>query len=370
MEKIGIICEYNPLHNGHIYHIKKIKEMYPNSLLILALNGYFLERGEVSILTKEEKTNLALLYGVDIVLELPTLFGTQSADIFASTAVTILHHFRVDKLVFGSELHNIQVLNEIVDYILEDTYQEKVRALLDKGLNYPTALSKAIPHHVNFNHPNDLLAISYIKAIKQNRYSITPISIKRTSDYHDLTSNEQIISASNIRNKLFLHEDIKSFLPKESLDAIIPFDQTLFFKLLKTKILSTPHLENFLTVDEGIESRLVSGMIESEDFATFMQKVKTKRYTYNKINRMCIHILLGIQKSENIKELSYIRILGFTRRGKEYIHSIKKDFSISTQVDKTSIQYKTEIKAALIYDLLHNTHTYDFEIKNKPIFKV
>lgn len=369
MEKIGIICEYNPLHNGHLYHIEKIKEMYPNSILILVLNGYFLERGEISLLTKEDKVRLSLSYGIDVILELPVLFGTQSADVFASNAVTILQHFGVEKLIFGSELNDIKTLEKVVDAILDTTYQEKVKELLEKGLNYPTALAKAIPSDINFNNPNDLLAISYIKAIKQNEYPITPISIKRTSNYHDLESKETIISASNIRNKFFHQEEIDAFLPKESLAAMLPFSHTLFFKLLKTKILTTPHLEKFLTVDEGIESRLVLAMRESKDMDTFIEKVKTKRYTYNKIHRMCIHILLGIQKCENTHELSYIKILGFTNRGKEYLNSIKKDLMISTQVDKNSIQYKTEIKASLLYDILQDTHTYDFEIKNKPIYK-
>ena len=110
MDIIGIIAEFNPFHNGHVYFIKRIKELYPNSILILCLNGYFLERGEISIESKEEKTRLALKYGVDIVVELPCLYGTNSADIFGNTSLKILNELHINKLVFGSESNDIERL--------------------------------------------------------------------------------------------------------------------------------------------------------------------------------------------------------------------------------------------------------------------
>lgn len=369
MEIIGLICEYNPFHNGHIYHIKKIKELYPDSLLILVVNGYFLERGEVSLVSKENKTKIALEFGIDLTLELPTLYGTQSADVFANTAITILNHFGVEKLIFGSEINDIEVLNQIVTEIENPNYQNKVKELLHQGLNYPTALAKAISVPFDFNQPNDLLAISYIKSIRKNNFSITPIPIKRTSNYHDLESKEEIISASNIRNKFSHHEDISSYLPKISRDSLHPLNHELYFKLLKNKILTTPHLEEFLTVDEGIENRLVEKMKNSHTLEEFIKNVKTKRYTYNKISRMCTHILLGIRKSDNTGELSYIKILGFNKIGKEYLHKRKDEIAIPTQVDKNSIEYKIEMNASILYDLLFNSNTYHFEIKNEPIQK-
>lgn len=370
MEKIGIICEYNPFHNGHIYHIDKIKEMYPHSLIILVLNGYFLERGEMSLLTKEDKVRIALEYNIDLVVELPVLFGTQSADIFANMAITILHHLNVDKLVFGSEVNDISLLNKIVEEIENPAYQLKVKKLLKKGCNYPTALAKAINIEFNFNQPNDLLAISYLKAIKNNHFSITPISIKRTSCYHNLESTESIISASNIRHKFLNQEDITNYLPKICKEALIPFQKEYHFKLLKLKILTTPHLEKFLTVDEGIENRLINTIKKSDSFEEFIKNVKTKRYTYNKIHRMCLHILLGITKEDSKSPLSYIKILGFNKQGQEHLKKIKKDITISTQIDKNSVQYKTEIKSAILYDILNNTYTYAFEKQNQPIQKL
>ncbi len=369
MDIIGIICEYNPLHNGHIYHINKIKELYPHSLLILVLNGYFLERGEKSILTKEDKTKLALFYGIDIVVELPTLFGTQAADIFASKAIEILSYFHVQKLIFGSELNDIESLKKIVDQLEKAEAQNQIKVFLVQGLNYPTALSKAIQMHKDFNNPNDLLAISYIKAIQKGNYAIEPISIQRTSHYHDIKSTDKIVSASNIRNKIKKQEDIRKYLPQNVIPYIKKPQEDVFFKLLKLKILTTPHLEDYLTVDEGIENKLIESMKQSKDFDTFIKLVKTKRYTYNKIHRMCIHILLGILKKENTLKLPYIRILGFNKKGQEYLKTLKKELKEITKIDKNSTVYKTEMKASILYDLIYNTNTFFYEKQNKPIKK-
>ena len=370
MEIVGIICEYNPFHNGHLYHIKKIKEMYPQSLIILVINGHFLERGEISSITKEDKTNIALTYGVDLVLELPVIFGTQSADIFAEAAIKILNNFKVKKIIFGSECNDISKLEKIVDYILNDNYQENVKKMLKTGMNYPTALAKAIPENFNFNKPNDLLAISYIKAIRKNNFDITPISIKRTSDYHDMISNKNIISASNIRNKLKNNEDISTYIPKEVGPKIIKVDYEKLFEFIKSKILTTPHLEQFLTVDEGIENRLIKIAQTSNSLEEFITNIKTKRYTYNKINRMLTHILLGITKEDNKNaNLDYIRILGFNQNGQNYLKQIKEELLIPTQITKDSILYKYEINAALIFDLINKTDTYSFEMKKQPIKK-
>ena len=370
MDVIGIITEYNPFHNGHIWHLKKIKEMYPNSLVILVLNGYFLERGEVSCLTKEDKVRVSLDYGIDLVLELPVFFGTQAADVFAEKAIEILNYFKVEKIVFGSELNDILVLEQIVAKIMDESYQDKVKELLDKGLNYPTALARATNVDIDFNKPNDLLAISYLKAIKLNNYKIDAIPIKRTSDYHDIESMEEIVSASNIRYKLQNKEDITNYLPKYVIDKIHLHKQELFFDLIRSKILTTPNLEQFLTVDEGIEKRLYEKVKNCHSLDEFIEKVKTKRYTYNKIRRMLVHIMLGITKKDNEKIwLTYVKILGFNEIGQKYLQKVKKNLEIATVVDKSSLVYKTEIVASIIYDMLNNTNTYLFEIKNTPIRK-
>ena len=366
LERIGIICEYNPFHNGHIYHIQKIKELYPESIIILVLNGYFLERGEISILTKETKTSIALQYGVDIVLELPFIFGTQSSDTFAEISLKMLNNFGINKLIFGSESNDINKIRELAEKQLNKQYDIKVKKYLDEGINYPTALAKALNVDFEFT-PNDLLAISYVKEIIRNKYPITPEAIKRTNNYHDKISNESIISASNIREKINNNLDITKYVPNESLNSIVSIDYNKLWLLIKYKINTSKDLAIYLDVDEGIENRLKKIVNECNSYQEFINKIKTRRYTFNKINRMLIHILVGLTKEDNIKILDYIKVLGMTNKGKKYLNSIKDNLIITTSVNKKSRIYEYELIASIIYDTLCNTNTYQYEIKNKPV---
>ncbi len=368
MQIIGIIAEYNPFHNGHIYHINKIKELYPDSLIILVLNGYFLERGEISIESLETKTKLALKYGVDIVVELPFIFGSNSADIFSEAALEILNELKVDKLIFGSESNDIELLKKEALIQINENYSLDVKKYLKEGLNYPTALNKAL--NTKINTPNDILGLTYIKTILKHNYNIEPITIKRTNDYHDKTSKDKIISASNIREKLKNKEDISSYMPDSNL--INEIDYNLFFKLLKYKILTDSNLEDYLTVDEGIEKRLKKVINECNNLDDLINKVKTKRYTYNRINRMFIHILVGVTKKDkyNIIKNDYIRILGFNTNGRKYINNIKTKTNIeivSSLKNINSIIKYYNIKAYNIYNLISKENIYEFETKNKPI---
>ena len=363
MEIIGIIAEYNPFHNGHIYHINKIKETYPDSIIILILNGYFLERGEISILSKESKTKIALEYGVNIVTELPFIYGTQSADTFAEASIKILNKFHITKLIFGSECNNMPLLKKLAQKQLDPTFDTLVKKYLAEKTNYPTAIAKAT--NIDFIYkPNDLLGISYIKGIIKNSFNITPECIKRSNDYHDITSNGEVISASNIRNKLKNHEDITKYLPKKVINDLIRIDNEIYFKLLKAKIISCDQLDKYLDVDEGIEYRLKKYILNANSIDEFIEKIKTKRYTYNKINRMFIHILMGLKKNEAKNNEEYLRILGFDNKGKKYLNQIKNSINF-----KNTNIYNYELKASLLYDLINNTNTYEFEIKNKPIIK-
>lgn len=366
MEIIGIICEYNPFHNGHSYHIKKIKERYPDSLIILVLNGYFLERGETSILSKEDKVKIALENSIDIILELPFIFGTQSADTFASISLKILNNFQVSKLIFGSESNNVEILLDLAKKQLNGNYDIEVKKYLDKGLNYPTALAKALNSDFKFL-PNDLLGISYAKAIIKNNYNIEIETIKRTNNYHDITSNDDIISASNIREKIKNKEDVRKYLPLQALNSIVNYNEDNYFNLLKYKIISDDNLDKYLDVDEGIEYRLKKYIYKANTLEEFINLIKTKRYTYNKLNRMFIHILTSLKKDDN-KDLEYIKILGFNMRGKDYLNKLK-ELEITTIVNKNSLQYRYELRSSIIYDLINGTNTYQFEQQNKPVIK-
>lgn len=378
MHKIGIICEYNPFHNGHLYQIKKIKETYKDSLIIVCLSSCFMQRGEASILNKWDKTRLAIESGVDLVLELPFAFATQYQDIFAKGALTILNHLKIDTLVFGSECDDIELLNNLASIQLKDeSYNHLVKRYLDLGLNYPTSLSKALfdISGVKLDKPNDLLALAYVKEIIKNNYDIEPFSIRRTSDYHNSNLDSDIVSASTIRKLLKDGVNVNNYLPYNIYDYLSEIDEDKYFALLKYQIINNIDcLDKFQTVDEGIENRIIKyiNMVNSKE--ELILKVKSKRYTYNKINRMFTHILTNFTK-EDAKdlEIEYLRVLGFNTRGKNYLNKIKKDIGIPIINKYIPNMYKSldiEFRVSLIYSLILKDKGDDFlkrEYRNKPV---
>lgn len=378
MHKIGIICEYNPFHNGHLYQIKKIKETYKDSLIIVCLSSCFMQRGEASILNKWDKTRLAIESGVDLVLELPFAFATQYQDIFAKGALTILNHLKIDTLVFGSECDDVELLKNLASVQLKDeSYNYLVKRYLDLGLNYPTSLSKALFDitGVKLDKPNDLLALAYIKEIIKNNYDIEPFSIRRTSDYHNSNLDSDIVSASTIRKLLKDGVNVNNYLPYNIYDYLSEIDEDKYFALLKYQIINNVDcLDKFQTVDEGIENRIIKyiNMVNSKE--KLILKVKSKRYTYNKINRMFTHILTNFTKEDakNL-EIEYLRVLGFNTRGKNYLNKIKKDIDIPIINKYIPNMYKCldiEFRVSLIYSLILKDKGDDFlkrEYRNKPV---
>lgn len=334
MSTIGIICEYNPFHNGHIYHLQKVKEMFPESLIVLVMSGNFTQRGIPSVIDKWNKTEIALKYGIDLVIELPFVFATQGADIFAKGAISILKEMQVDYLVFGSESNDIESLKKMADISINNLeYQKKIKKYLKEGINYPTALSKALEEFSNstITTPNDLLGLSYIKEVMKQQANIVPISIQRTNDYHS-TDLDSISSATGIREALSHNKDIKGYVPIEvnELTKKRIFLQEDYFSYLKFKIQTTEDLSIFQTVDEGIEARIKKCINDAISWEDLVKKIKTKRYTYNKINRMLIHILCNFtkEKANSWQEIEYIRILGFSKDGQTYLNKIKKDIKL------------------------------------------
>ena len=371
---VGIICEYNPFHNGHLYHLNKVKELFKNDTIILVLSGNFTQRGDLSIIEKYDKAYISLLYGVDLVIELPYSFATQSSDYFAKGSVEILNHLKCKNIVFGSESNDIDLLNNLVDIQLNNKeYEKLVKEEIDKGENYPTAMSKALKEITNktIKEPNDLLALSYIKEIKKNNYDINPISIKRTNDYNSLELSSNITSARSIREALKNNKEIKNYIPNNVLDKIVNIDYNKYFNLLKYKIISEDNLNIYNSVDEGLDNKLKKEITRSNSLDELILNIKSKRYTYNKINRMFSHILCSYTKEENNNNIvKYIRVLGFSTKGRKYLNEIKKDINIPiiTNINKNNIDLlKLELKVDNIYNLITNRND-NLYIK-KPIIK-
>ena len=354
MNAIGIIAEYNPFTNGHLYHIQTIKEKYPDYTVVVVMNGHFTERGDVSIIDKWKRTEIALKCGADLVVELPFPFATQSADFFAYGGITILEKLQVEKVIFGSESNKIEDLVEIAKVQVENDDLEKLVKVYSKlGNNYPTALSNAIFDLTGkkIEAPNDLLGVSYIKTILQNKYKIQPETIERTNDYHGTSS------ASHVRELLKEKEDVKEYIPTLE----IPYFNNLhflddYFDLIKYKITTEQDLSIYQTVEEGIEFALKREISTCNSLEELISHIKTKRYTYNKISRMMIHILCNFtkEKAKQMKEVTYIRLLGFNQKGKDYLNQVKKEINLPiiskiTREKDSMLEY--EIETTKIYDI-------------------
>ena len=373
---IGLIAEYNPFHLGHVYQINEIKKKYPDSIIITVISPTFTERGDISIINKWNKTKICLDNKIDIVIELPTVFATQSADIFAKGAISLLNKLKIDTLVFGTEEDNLDKIKKIASLQENDKYQELVKQNVNTGMNYPTAMSKAINNFLGYkiDKPNDLLAISYIKEINKQNNKINAVNIKRTTNYHGEEIVNDITSASNIRMLLKDNKDISRYLPPYKKEYIYNINIENLYYYLKYQIINNiNNLKIFQTVDEGIENRIKKYIYISNNWSELVNNIKTKRYTYNKINRMLLHILLSFEKelAKNI-EINYIRILGFSTAGKDYLNKIKKDIKLPVITSyKKNISYVLdfEVKVTSIYSLITKDDILELEYKAKPIIK-
>ena len=374
---VGIVCEYNPFHNGHLYQINKVKKKYKDSIIIACLSGTFTQRGELSVLNKWDKTKIALENGIDIVIELPYVYSTQSSDIFAKYSVSLLNKLYVDVLCFGSETENIDKIKEAAKYQVNDiNFDIITKKYLSEGVSYPTALNKALEElcGITITEPNDLLALSYLKEIYRNGYFMDIYNIKRTSNYHDLDSNAKVVSASNIRTRLLEKKNIKDKVPNNVYELLKDKNmESKYFEYLKYKILTEDNLEKFVDVDEGLSTRIKKVINKSNSLDELIKNIKTKRYTYNKISRMLLHILTSFTKEEasNIT-IDYIRVLGFTSKGKEYLNKIKKDIKvplITGYKKNISKILDIELRITKIYSLVTDSSLIKREYQKKPIIK-
>lgn len=354
MKACGIIVEYNPFHNGHLYHIKKAKEITNCDILIAITSTNFVQRGELSCLDKWLKTQIALDHGVDIVVELPYLYTVQNADIFAKGAVDTLALFDIDNIVFGSESNNLDNLQKIVSISKTIEFNERIKNYLDLGLSYPKSFDLSLNDllDLNLKQPNDILGIAYLKALE--KYQIIPYTIQRTNNYHSLDLDQDIVSASAIRNAIKNKEDISRFTP------IAPLLKNKDVKniedcydYLKNLILIGDDLEHILLVDEGINGLIKKNILKYDNYQDFIKNTITKRYSKAKINRILIHILTNTKK-QDLPKLEHARILGFSANGQSYLRFLNNP-ALITNFKKLPEQIKnSELKATTAYAYLTN----------------
>ncbi|HAX72809.1 MAG TPA: nucleotidyltransferase [Firmicutes bacterium] len=349
MKATGLIVEYNPFHNGHLFHLKESKAQSNADIIIVVMSGHFTQRGEPTVISKWDRTKMALLNGADLVIELPYLYSCQSADLFATGSVSILTHLKVKELIFGSESGNIVELQKLEALTSTQDFQNKLKTFLNLGYSLPNATKKAldtsgIPTDLA-TLPNNTLGLYYMRAIKSLNSEIIPNTITRIhSGYHDaLPSHQSIASATSVRHLRESAQLYTDYVPEtvaELLEQHVKTTNTYhnwesYFPILKQKILTlTPtYLVQIHDVEEGIEHRLFTGMLQASSYAQFMDYVKTKRYTTTRIQRICANILTHTTKQfitdSNLHQgAPYIRILGATPNGRAYLKSIKKDITV------------------------------------------
>lgn len=361
---VGIIAEYNPFHNGHAYHLAKSKELAKADYVIAVVSGNFVQRGNVSLINKWDKANMALAEGADLVIELPTVYSISSAENFAYGAIKILNSLNiVDYVAFGTELDDINILDRCADILYKEP-QKFVNLLnheLSKGLSFPKARENALLMYLNdirtysnvLSSPNNILAIEYLKALKKLRSHISPISIKRkNAGYNDLEITNNFASATAIRKKIIDNKPagLSKLMPANSyrilynsiqkghfVKDITSFEKEILYVLRK---MSIKEIANLPDVSEGLEHSIKNTANSCNTIEEFMNIIKTKRYTNTRIQRILLYALLGITKDDmknSAKVQPYIRVLGMNKKGKDLISVISHSnpsLNIITSVKK------------------------------------
>ena len=362
MNVTGIIAEYNPFHNGHLYQIHKIKEMN-DSLIIAVMSGSFTQRGETAIFDKWLRAESAVKSGCDIVLELPFVFACRSAQDFARGGVTLLNRLGVvTQLAFGAECADLSILQNIALQLDDKTFQGKLHAHIASGLSYAQAISAALDSDSEIatliKQPNNILAIEYLRSLHLLNSDIRPLLIPRQgAGYHEKELTGALASATAIRHALYHGEnlsDLKVTLPPASqeltrhfLTSQLPKINQLYLPL-QAKLLTSqlPDLQKIYGINEGLENRILDHAKTAGSWPELIQAVTTKRYPASRIARTLLCLLLGIDK-KSIAQFDqsgplYARLLAASPQGKEHLHQIKKQATIPL-ITKTS-QYLTTNK--------------------------
>ena len=357
---LGIIAEYNPLHNGHIYHIQSSKGRTESEYVVAILTGNFTQRGNTSVINKWEKTKIALNNGIDLVIELPTLYSISSAENFSDGAIKILDTLGfVDYLSFGMEASDLSNMQKIAKTLTSEPlkYKRLLRYELDKGLSYSKCVQNAIVNFYEdssfasyFKGSNNVLALEYLKALRRHKSKIEPIGIKREKVYYNSKRIiDEYASSSGIRQLLMQssYDDIKKVTPTYSYEVIMDnikrgtyvkdiqaFSNIIFYKL---RNMSLEQIRNLPEVSEGLENSIKNEAKETNNLITFINNIKSKRYSQNRIQRILLYALLDITAKDmeiSKKVIPYVRVLGFTQKGKKLLSEINWRANTITSVKR------------------------------------
>ncbi|MCD7840062.1 MAG: nucleotidyltransferase [Erysipelotrichaceae bacterium] len=375
MRILGLIVEYNPFHNGHIYHIHKAKELVCPDVTIAVMSSSFVQRGEPAIIDKWQRCAIAIENGVDIVVELPFVYSCQSADYFSQGALFLLNAMGVTDICFGSEEGHIDLFLDIAHTIKDnkETYNQYIKTYMKQGLRYPDACNQALENimHRQIHTPNDLLGLSYVKEIVNKEYLITPHCIERTNDYHDDTLHATS-SATALRKAIYNHQDISNLLPHNelyehyyTLEYYFPYLQYMI------SISSKENLRNMHMVDEGIENTMKKVIMQVHSMDELIDHLSSKRYTKPRISRMLIHILMQNTKDDikGAMNLDYIRILAMNDTGRNYLSNYKKitPYPIITNISRYHhLALDIEMKATQLLALQSNKDLIKEEYAHIP----
>lgn len=348
---LGIIAEYNPFHNGHLYHLEQAKKLTGSSYTVAVISGNFTQRGSTALIDKWSRAEIALNCGVDLVLELPTLYATSSAENFADGAVKILNSLKVvDYLAFGAETSDMDLLEPIADVLYKEpkAYKMLLANELKKGVSFPKAHENALMLYLGdirkylnvLSSPNNILGLEYMKSLKKYNSIIKPVAITRfEAGYNDISYSGNIASATAIRNiiKNGNFKVLRKLVPAPSYGIlmdnikqghIIPdlsvFERQIIYNLRKMSLSEIAELPD---VSEGLENSIKKVANSCNTVNEFLNLIKSKRYTSTRLQRILIYSLLGITKKDialSKKVNPYIRVLGFNKRGKFLISEIAK----------------------------------------------
>lgn len=333
MKICGIVVEYNPLHNGHIHHIQKARELTDCDVLVAVMSGNFVQRGEVSIIDKWQRAHAAILNGVDLVIELPYIYVTQSASQFAKGAIDLLKLANVDSIVFGSESNNIDELKEIAELNIN---VDHLKESMKQGASFVSSYGLLAGQYAS----NDILGIAYLKALAGS--SIVPYTIQRTTNYHDNQIIGDIASATSIRKAIYDNTHYENTTPMKLNYTNFNSNYFDYLKLLLVT-LSKEYLSQIFLVNEGIENHLTKCIKQCSNYDEFINMATTRRYTKARIQRICMNILNQISK-QSVKQLpllNYIRPLAFNAKGQSLLKILKeKEVNIASCFAQIPVAYR------------------------------